>query len=153
MSDDCPEIPAKKYEYLDHPADVQLHAWGANLKEALEQLVIAMYGYMTDEIDTVERVYSMDAAVSDCSDVESMVFRILDEMLFLFNAEPFFIGRVARVLDYNPETHSVSIRAWGESFDKRRHPVGTEIKAITYSNMQVRNEEDGSVHIYVIVDI
>ncbi|KAK0429254.1 hypothetical protein QR680_011275 [Steinernema hermaphroditum] len=129
MSDDCPPIPSKKYEYLDHPADVQLHAWGANISEALEQLVIAMYGYITDEIDTVEPVYSMDASVSDCADVESMVFHILDEMLFLFNAEPFFIGRVARVLDYNAETHSVSMRAWGESVS-RPEMVNVEKKVL-----------------------
>ncbi|GJQ84857.1 hypothetical protein Trydic_g478 [Trypoxylus dichotomus] len=42
-----------KYEYLDHTADVQLHAWGQNLQEAFEQCGIAMFGYMT-ELDSVE---------------------------------------------------------------------------------------------------
>lgn len=38
------------------------------------------------------------------------------------------------------------------SFHIRRHPQGTEIKAITYSNMQI-HEKDGRADVYVIVDI
>ncbi|RYG52033.1 archease [archaeon] len=44
--DDC-------YEYLDHTADVQLHAWGATLEDALARCALAMFGYMT-EPDSVE---------------------------------------------------------------------------------------------------
>lgn len=38
---------------MDHTADVQLHSWGVDLKEAFEQVGMAMYGYMT-ELETVE---------------------------------------------------------------------------------------------------
>jgi len=40
----------------------------------------------------------------------------------------------------------------GEKFDRGKHASGTEVKAITYSNMQIR-ERPGDAEVFVIVDI
>jgi hypothetical protein len=40
----------------------------------------------------------------------------------------------------------------GEKFDRQRHECGTEVKAITYSAMQIRQAE-GDAEVFVIVDI
>ena len=40
----------------------------------------------------------------------------------------------------------------GERFDRQRHAIGTEIKAITYSAMQIREETDDA-EVNVIIDI
>jgi SHS2 domain-containing protein len=37
-------------------------------------------------------------------------------------------------------------------FVRGKHATGTEVKAITYSAMQIR-EEDGDAEVFVIVDI
>ena len=42
--------------------------------------------------------------------------------------------------------------AKGEEFDMERHTQGTEVKAITYSNLQIHRKED-RVDLYVIIDI
>lgn len=43
-------------------------------------------------------------------------------------------------------------RRQGERFDRQRHVCGTEVKAITYSAMQI-NETAGDAEVFVIVDI
>ena len=42
--------------------------------------------------------------------------------------------------------------SFGETYDRVKHPQGTEIKAITYSNMQIHVTPERS-DLYVIVDI
>ncbi|XP_051494043.1 protein archease isoform X2 [Apus apus] len=84
----------KKYEYLDHTADVQLHAWGDTLEEAFEQCVMAMFGYMTDT-ETVEPVDTVEVE-AEGHDMLSLLFHLLDEWLYKFSANEFFIPRVGR---------------------------------------------------------
>jgi len=146
------ELPEVKYEYLDHTADVQLHAWGTNLQEAFENVAAAMFGYMTD-IETVE----MDVALeieAEGDDIDGLLFHFLDEFLFSFSAEPFFIPRKIEILNFDLENFKIKARGYGEPFDISKHPQGTEVKAITYGSMKVYNDsEKGQHELFVIIDI
>lgn len=147
---DCPPVPAVKYEYLDHTADVQLHAWGDDLQEAFEQVGMSMFGYMT-EIDKVDIRYTYYIE-ADGDDMMSLLYHYLDEWLFAFCAEPFFIPRVIKIVSFDRENFKIQARGWGETFDLSKHPQGADVKAITYSNMQIH--DDAATHdVYVIIDI
>jgi SHS2 domain-containing protein len=89
------KTPFNQCSDLDHTADVQLHAWGDDLKEAFEQCAMAMFGYMT-EIDYVEMVETQ-AIEAEGDDLVGLLYHFLDEWLFLFSAEPFFIPRVRSI--------------------------------------------------------
>ncbi|XP_040612495.1 protein archease isoform X2 [Mesocricetus auratus] len=84
----------RKYEYLDHTADVQLHAWGDTLEEAFEQCAMAMFGYMTDT-GTVEPLQTVEVETQG-DDLQSLLFHFLDEWLYKFSADEYFIPRVGR---------------------------------------------------------
>lgn len=137
-----------KYEYLDHTADVQIHAWGDSLEEAFEQCATAMFGYMT-EIDKVE-ITEIQEIEAQGEDMMSLLFHFLDEFLFLFSAEPFFIARKVKVISFDRDNFHIRAIGYGETFNLDKHPQGTEVKAITYSNMQVHEKEH---EVYVIIDI
>ena len=145
-------IPEVKYEYLDHTADVQLHAWGNDLREAFENVAVAMFGYMT-EIDTVDMKdkFSIEA---EGEDMDGLLFHFLDEWLFGFSAEPFFIPRKVVITEFDKENFKIRADGYGEEFNIEKHPQGTEVKAITYSAMQIYDDQEKNQHeLYVIIDI
>lgn len=65
---------------------------GESLKEAYEQAAIAMGDYMTD-LNTVnlEKVAVLEI---NADDLPSLLYQWLDEVLFLFCADPFLVTKV-----------------------------------------------------------
>ncbi|XP_058823787.1 protein archease-like [Topomyia yanbarensis] len=146
-------IPEIKYEYLDHTADVQLHAWGETLKEAFEQCGMAMFGYMT-ELSTVDIKTCYEIKTDPTDDIDNLLFRFLDELLFLFSAEPFLIVKKLEITKFDMENFYIECRCYGEEFDLEKHPQGTEVKAITYSAMQIYQQPEADKNeVFVIIDI
>lgn len=149
QSDDSQTPIVGNYEYLDHTADVQLHSWGVSLEYALEQLALAMLGYMTD----LRRVEARDTRHITVRghDCESLVFAYLQEWLEVFH-ETAFVASAVRIRRLDRSSWSLQAEGDGEVYDRTRHTQGTEVKAVTYSNLSIR-EIDGRCDIWVIVDI
>ncbi|KAJ2943918.1 hypothetical protein O0L34_g8238 [Tuta absoluta] len=146
------ELPPAKYEYLDHTADVQLHAWGDSLKEAFEQCGMAMFGYIT-ELDYVQikQVYTIEATADD---LMGLLYHFLDELLFQFCAEPNLVCRKLVITEFNTEEFRIVCKCYGEEFQIGKHPQGADVKAITYSAMQIIDDpKDNKYEVFVIVDI
>ncbi|CAL4161210.1 unnamed protein product, partial [Meganyctiphanes norvegica] len=143
-------LPECKYEYLDHPADIQLHGWGDTLTEAFEQTANAMFGYMT-EIDKVDIEFKHQIeATSD--DMEGLLYQFLDECLYVFCVEPNIIARKVVINEFDKESFRITATLYGEEFDLEKHPQGTEVKAITYASMQIIDDNEKS-EVFCIVDI
>ena len=111
---------------------------------------MAMFGYMT-EIDSVEMMETEEIE-AEGDDMMSLLFHVMDEFLFLFSAEPFFIPRKVKITHFDKENFKVKAVGYGEEFTLGKHPQGTEVKAITYSNMQIYDKEDQH-EVFVIIDI
>ncbi|KAJ6631757.1 Protein archease-like [Pseudolycoriella hygida] len=152
FTEDSVKFPEQKFEYLDHTADVQLHAWGSTLKEAFEQCGMAMFGYMTSlEYVQIKYCYQIEATGDD---LESLLFHFLDELLFLFSCEPFLICSSLDITKFDLENFKIECKCYGEPFEIGKHPQGTEVKAITYSAMQIVQKPEGNkCEVFVIIDI
>lgn len=84
-------------------------------------------------------------------DMDSLLFNFLDELLFEFHTGG-FACRELRVTELDKTGFRLRAEGRGEIFRPEEHESGTEIKAITYSAMQIL-DRPGDCEIFVIVDI
>lgn len=75
----------------------------------------------------------------------------MNELLFKFITDSFCTKKLT-IKEFNRNPFEIVATVEGDIFDLTKHTVGTEIKAITYSNMQILEKED-RVDLFVIVDI
>lgn len=111
-----------------------------------------MFGYMT-ELDYVE-IKSVHELEATGHDIESLLYGFMDECLFLFSCEPYIICKKVVIDEFDLEEFKIKCRCFGEEFELGKHPQGTEVKAITYSAMQIIDDPEQKKHeVFVILDI
>lgn len=69
-------------------------------------------------------------------DLDSLLFTLLDEFLYRFATNE-WIPRDLTIESLDLDNFTIRVTGHGEHFTLAKHPQGTEIKAITYSNMQI----------------
>jgi SHS2 domain-containing protein len=57
-----------------------------------------------------------------------------------------------RITSFDKVNFKIKAVGYGETFDIAKHPQGTEVKAITYSNLQVHDNPEKH-EVFVILDI
>ena len=128
----------KKFEIIEHPADVGFIAYGATLGELLENAALAMMS-LAVELEGIEERARREIRVSG-TDNESLLFDWLAEILAVADAEGLALRRAEVKQTGEGEAHGV---VYGEKFDKARHRAGTYIKAVTYHELRVEKIADG----------
>jgi SHS2 domain-containing protein len=139
------------FEYIDHPADIQIHSWGPSFQRALEPLCVGLFGVMMDPAgfhETTQKSLSVSG-----KDILSLVYAFLGEWLFVFDTEAFVLLRID-VTKVDIKAFTIEATAYGDTFDMAKHEDfrRTEVKAITYASMKVDIHDD-KAEIYVIVDL
>jgi SHS2 domain-containing protein len=137
----------KEYELIEHTADVGIKAFGNDLSEAFSHAAQAMFDIITDSSQIEAKgEYQIDLSADD---LEQLLVDWLDELLFLQGAKNLVFGGFKVNIDEQDCTLSAIIS--GENFDKNKHQMGTEIKAVTYHMLEVKR--DNPCVVQVLFDI
>ncbi|MFW9924082.1 MAG: archease [Candidatus Thorarchaeota archaeon] len=124
------------FEYKDHTADIIIRASGETLCEAFEQAALGFYHVITD-ITTIDPIYEKKVAL-ESEDIKSLLFDWIDQLIFLFDTE-YFISNKVKITNFKRADNSFTLEAIliGEEFVINKHPQKTEVKAMTYSFMEI----------------
>ena len=137
----------KTYDLIDHTADVIVKAYGKTLAEAFENAAKGMFDIITDSSE-VESVGQYDIQLK-APELDQLLVDWLSELLFLHSAKNIVFGFFKIELD--EKNKSINAKVFGEKLDISKHKVGTEIKAVTYHMLEVKNKKP--YHVQVLFDI
>ena len=132
------------YRYLEGiaTADVAFEAWGATLEETFLAAADATLNTMVAEIGTVapreRRAFSLAA-----DSLDLLLFDLLQELVYHKDADRLLL----RVRDLRIEETGSGYRlhgdAVGETIDPGRHPLLSDVKAVTLHRLSVEKTPSG----------
>ena len=142
----------RQFEFLDHTADIQIHSWGDSFAQAAEQAVVGMFNYISDTSTVLADSSCNRQVCATGHDLQSLLYNFMNDWLYEFCGNE-FLPLTIRIVDCDLESFRIKSVGVGERFSREKHVLGTEVKAITYSAMQIIQKSCGSYDVYVIVDI
>jgi len=137
----------KKYEFIEHTADLGFKAYGSSLEELFEHAAEAFLEALVALESVKERTERSIEVEAD--GLDNLMVSWLAEFLYLYDTERlvFKSFQVKRI-----ENNRLEAKARGEVLDPARHEVKTGIKAVTYHKLYVK-EKGGDWEAQVILDI
>ena len=136
----------KKFEYFEVTADIGFKAYGENLNEAFENAGLAIFNIISNTDDIApSREISFDVTSED---EVSLLYDYLEELLFYHEVEFMLFSEFHVEID---ENLNLKATIKGEDIDWDKHERKTEIKAITFHEMDVKKTD--SVELQAIVDL
>jgi SHS2 domain-containing protein len=126
----------KRFELIEHTADMGLKACGRTLAEAFANAAYGMFSIIAG-LDEVKDVESRRVEVS-ADDIEGLLFEWLNSLLYYFDVEGLIFRRFD-VLEFDEKR--LAADCFGEKYDPARHHVKLGVKSATYHMLEVDREK------------
>ena len=136
------------YKFLDHSTDAIIEIKANNLKEAFSVAADAVINLTLDQ-DKVEEVENKEFEAQG-KDLYYLLFSWLEEIPFILITEGFAIKRIEFNIEKN-KSYKINAKAFGETLDLKKHNFKVEIKAPTFYDMIIKNEEQ--VYMKFLLDL
>ncbi len=136
---------ATAFEFIPHTADIQFKTFGASQEEALAHCVNAL-SHVLARGRQVESTETRTIRVSG-GDSEEVLYKLLDELIFLFDSDGFLPVSATITLDL---PHLVA-RVQGD--DATHYDDLDHVKAATYHDMYVKEVRPNEWEAQVVLDV
>jgi SHS2 domain-containing protein len=128
----------KRFEILDHTADIGIIVHGENLKALFENAGEAFFSLITD-LRKVRHRTERRVNIGGES-LDRLMVDWLSELLYLHDVENLLI-KGFKVDSVGEDGLKAIVK--GEPFQEGIHVIKTEVKAVTYHQIEVRQEKRG----------
>jgi SHS2 domain-containing protein len=136
------------YRFLDHATDAIIEVEAKDLKEAFAVTADAVINLTLDQ-DKVEEKQTKEF-LAQGKDLHYLLFSWLEEIPFILITEGFAIKRIEFDIE-KTDIYKINAKAFGENLDLKKHNFKVEIKAPTFYDMVIRNED--TVYMRFLLDL
>ena len=138
----------ERFEFFDHTADIGVRVYGSSLAEVFQNAAGAMY-------EALGRLHKPDSNLHKSVELHA---ESAEDLLHDWLADLLYEIEANHVLYDDFQFHEVTPRHLkatlrGGSIDFARSQTNEEIKAITYHQLRVESQPDGSWRATVIFDV
>jgi SHS2 domain-containing protein len=135
----------KRYELIEHTADIGIKAGGNTLAEAFANTACGLFEIMTD-IARVRESESRAVAITGL-DLENLLFNWINELIYIFDVEHMLFRR----FDITDMTErSLKADCYGEKYDPDIHELKLGVKSATFYMLIVDPKQN---RVQVILDV
>ncbi len=134
----------KKFEFLEHTADIKFRAYGKSINELFENSALALSEYIARG-NKIKSKIKKEITVNG-NDNDSLLYNFLEELIYLLDAENFVSSR-AKIKIKNNELKAVLEGDKASKYKNLDH-----VKAATYSEMYVKKTSSG-FEAQVVIDV
>lgn len=137
----------KRYEQIPHTADIAIRVYGKDVRELFINAAYGMFDIIAD-LEGMKNSTSQKINVEAPSQEELLVFW-LDELLYNFYTK----GIIFSEFDIGfLNGHRLTAQVHGRHLVENKNRLKTEIKAVTYHNLKIR-EGDGGYTVEIVFDV
>ena len=136
------------YKFLDHSTDAFVEVTAKDLKEAFSVTADAVINITLDQEKVEEKEEKEFSAKG--KDLRYLLFSWLEEITFVLITQGFAIARIEFDI-YEKGEFRITAKAHGEPLDFKKHNFKVEIKAPTFYEMKI--EQNDGVFMRFLLDL
>ncbi len=137
----------KGWEHFPHQADIGIRGFGSTREEAFAQAAAALTAVITNLEDITPK--ELVEVTCEAPDEQLLFADWLNALLYEMSTRRMLFSR----FEVHIEDNRLTARAWGEKLKRAKHNPVVEVKAATYTALDVRRDKDGSWIAQCVVDV
>jgi len=143
----------KRYVVMDYLSDVLIRAYGKSIKELFENTAEGMFSLITD-LKNIKKTIEKKIEISAGEKIgpEDLLIIWLEKILYLNEVNDLIFSEFKIIDLINNESESrISALLKGEKINLKKHEIFLQIKAPTYHNLFIKQDNEAGIFTVDIV--
>jgi SHS2 domain-containing protein len=143
-------VSLKKYEYINHTADVEFKSYGKDIGELFKNSFLALFNVISEADKINDKNLKKVTIKESANDLEELMWYGLQDAISLSDADDIFFYDADIVEIKNKDKCTLKAVLYGTKNKPKK--VGFEIKAVSRYNLKITSAKDG-YSCTVVVDV